>query len=573
MNPPKIENPLFFKLLKEKELIPDGFISDLLTELDGNALDVLATLIQSGIGTKRQLCQLWCDSIGIAHVDLEKSLFQSKVVRKIPERFARQHYAIPIYQMGDTVTVATPIPDNMALKKQIEQIISGPVNLVFALPQDIEWAIENEYQTNSALYEFFTKIATSRVFDAENPISEKTFEKIAGKESINQLHVSLILLGITENASEIQIDPEQDVARVNFIISGQFHERLQIEKNVFRQLVKNIQNMAKITETKDQSPRYSRILFPTPGKKFDIQFLSLPSEFGEKIYLKLMDRAALDRPPRLPEGYLSVRNLHLLRNHLPSPKGMAIICGPTPADYSPLAYAVLRDIRDNNNNNNNNNGQRIMAVEDSPFWLLKNVEQIQVNPKANVSRKDAVTSCLHLHPDVLFVQNIKDIEITEDLKEAAASEAFIIGGIMAEDAIDALYMTQKRLGSVIHTIVHQQMVRRLCEHCKEKYPLSLEFLSEIFVFEGTPKIFAYRAAGCSYCRNTGYQGCIPVQEILVIDSDLREMITKGTSVSKIREQCKKNGFRSREYDGIKKVLQGLTTFDEISLLRSQPPSK
>ncbi|MEZ4602473.1 MAG: hypothetical protein R2861_03405 [Desulfobacterales bacterium] len=131
---------------------------------------MLATLIQSGIGTKRQLCQLWCDSSGIAHVDLEKSLFQSKVVRKIPERFARQHYAIPIYQMGDTVTVATPIPDNIGLKKQIEQIIGGPVNLVFALPQDIEWAIENEYRTNSACMNFFTKIATSRVFDAENPI-------------------------------------------------------------------------------------------------------------------------------------------------------------------------------------------------------------------------------------------------------------------------------------------------------------------------------------------------------------------------------------------------------------------
>ncbi|MEZ4550638.1 MAG: ATPase, T2SS/T4P/T4SS family [Desulfobacterales bacterium] len=284
-------------------------------------------------------------------MDLEKSLFQSKVVRKIPERFARQHYAIPIYQMGDTVTVATPIPDNIGLKKQIEQIIGGPVNLVFALPQDIEWAIENEYQTNSALYEFFTKIATSRVFDAENPISEKTFEKIAGKESINQLHVSLILLGITENASEIQIDPEQDVARVNFIISGQFHERLQIEKNVFRQLVKNIQNMAKITEAKDQSPRYSRILFPTPGKKFDIQFLSLPSEFGEKIYLKLMDRAALDRPPRLAvRGYLSVRNLHLLRNHLPSPKAWRSSWSD-PGGLQSMAYAVLRDICDNNNNN------------------------------------------------------------------------------------------------------------------------------------------------------------------------------------------------------------------------------
>ncbi len=312
MKAPKIENPLFFKLLKERDILPDGFISDLLSELEGNALDVLATLIQSGIGTKRQLCQLWCDSIGIAHVDLEKSLFQSDIIRKMPERFARQNYAIPIYQMGDTVTVATPIPDNIDLKKQIESILKGPANLVFALPQDIEWAIENEYQTNTALYEFFTKIKTSKVFDADNPISEKTFEDIAGKESINQLHVCLILLGITERASEIQIEPEKDITRICFIINGNFHERLQIENNVYLQLLKKLKALAKISDTANADAQYSRILFPTPGKKFDIQFLMLHTEFGEKIFLKLMDRQALQKIPKMPEQFIPVRQMRQL---------------------------------------------------------------------------------------------------------------------------------------------------------------------------------------------------------------------------------------------------------------------
>ena len=337
MNPPKIENPLFFKLLKKEQLIPDGFISDLLNELDGNALDVLATLIQSGIGTKRQLCQIWCDSIGIAHVDLEKSLFQSHVVRKMPERFARQNYAIPIYQMGDTVTVATPIPDNIALKRQIEEIIKGPANLVFALPQDIEWAIENEYQTNTALYEFFSKITTSRVFEADSPIGEKAFEEIAGKESINQLHVCLILLGITEHASEIQIDPEEHIARICFILDGNFHERLQIEKNVYNQLVKNLKTMAKVNDASLNDAQYSRIIFPTPGKKFDIQFLSLPTEFGEKIFLKLTDRQALTNIPKMSDQYISAKQMQLLEHQIKSLNGIMLISGPSLSDYSSLA--------------------------------------------------------------------------------------------------------------------------------------------------------------------------------------------------------------------------------------------
>ena len=161
MKRPVISNPKFFTLLKARQIIPESFIDDLLAELKGNALDVLATLIQSGVGTKRMLCQLWCDSIGIAHVDLEKTLFQPHIVRKMPERFARQFFAIPVYQMGDTVTVAVPAPDNAIIKEEIQKIIDGPVNLVFALPQDIEWAIETEYISCMDIHEFFSKIKIS----------------------------------------------------------------------------------------------------------------------------------------------------------------------------------------------------------------------------------------------------------------------------------------------------------------------------------------------------------------------------------------------------------------------------
>ena len=562
MKSPKIDNPLFFKLLKEKQILPDGFISDLLYELEGNALDVLATLIQSGIGTKRQLCQLWCDSIGIAHVDLEKSLFQSDVVRKIPERFARQNYAIPIYQMGDTVTVATPIPDKIALKKQIETIIKGPANLVFALPQDIEWAIENEYQTNTALYEFFTKISTSKVFEADNPISEKTFEEIAGTESINQLHVCLILLGITEHTSEIQIEPEEHIARIYFIINGNFHERLQLEKPVYTQLLKNLKNLAKVTDATDDDAFYSRIIFPTPGKKFDIQFLMLHTGFGEKIFLKLMDRQALPTIPKMSGLYLSLKQMRRIEHQIASRKGIMLISGPSDFEYSDLAYSIIKEIRAQNT-------QKIMTVEDSPTWLLKEIDQYQVNPKANFTRSDAVKSCLNLHPNVIYIQNIKDTEIIDDLKNAAETGQFIIAGITATDVFDALTTTRMRIGSVVTSIIHQQAIRRLCDHCKEKYQLSSQQMNDLFIFDGTPKLFAYRAIGCPYCRHTGYYGHIGIHEFLVINDDIKNLINGNAPSSEIRNKSKTLGFQSKEYDGIKKVLRGLTTFEEIQSLHSR----
>ena len=556
MTRPKIENPMFFKLLKKEQLIPEDFIADLLAELEGNALDVLATLIQSGVGTKRHLCQLWCDSIGIAHVDLEKSLFQPHVVRRLPERFARKHYAIPIYQMGDTVTVATPIPENIPLKKEIESLIKNPVNLVFALPQDIEWAIENEYQTNTALYEFFSKISTSKVFGADNSITEKTFVEIAGKDSIHQFHVCIILLGITEHASEINIDPEAQIARINFIIHGVFNERLQIDKSVHRHLVNSLKTMAKIKDTQGKDALYSRIIFPTPGKKFDIQFLSLPTDFGEKIFLKLMDREALQTPPELSNLYLAHKQKKQLDGLLGSKNGILLISGPSASDFNSLAYAVIREIR-------SLNPGKIITVEDSPAFLLKEIDQYQVNPKANFTRAEALRSGLSLHPDVIYVQNINDPEVTGPLRQAAEKGIRVIAGITAEDAFDALNTTKLGIGSVITAIIHQQMVRRLCDHCKEKYPLPQKEIGDLFIYDGHPAVSAWRAVGCPYCRHTGYHGHIGVQELIVIDESIRCLIRQNATINEIKIASIKTGFQTREYDGIKKALRGLTSFDEI----------
>ena len=560
MASPKIENPRFFKLLEKNKIIPDGFVRDLLEELEGNALDVLATLIQSGVGTKRNLCQLWCDSIGIAHVDLEKSLFQPHVVRKLPERFARQNYAIPVYQMGDTVTVATPTPNNIVLAKQIEQLVNTPVNLVFALPADVEWAIENEYRTNTALCEFFAKIGTGRVFGASSPISEKTFEEVAGKDAIQQFHICLILLGISENASEIQIDPEAHVAKIHFIVNNTFQERLQIETPVYRRLLAQIQTMARVSDPADDAPRYSRILFPAPGKKFDIQFLSLPGDFGNKLFLKFMDRSPLDRPPRLSELYLSQRHTLSLTNAITNRKSVILVSAPEQGHFIELAYALINEFRASG-------AGKIMTVEDSIRWLFKDIEQYQVNSKAQFIHEDALKSCLNNRPNVVYMQNIANPEVQAAIRQAADAGQCFLAGIEALDAFEALNRTRAAIGPVISTIVNLQPVRRLCDHCKEKYPLSPKEMDDLFIYQGNPKIYGFREKGCPYCKNTGFAGYIGIYEVLSVPPELRESITGNASLDEIRAESRRFGFEDKTHDGIKKALRGLTTLKELDILR------
>jgi type IV pilus assembly protein PilB len=557
MNPPKIENPKFFELLKKKQLIPDEFIHDLLKELDGNALDVLATLIQSRIGTKRQLCQLWCDSIGIAHVDLEKSLFQPDVVRKIPERLARQVYAIPVYQMGDTITVATATPDNDNVKKEIQQVVGAPVNLVFALPQDIEWAIENEYQTNAALYEFFSKIKASQVCKQDIFVNEKKLFEMAGRDAINQFHVSLILFGVIENASEIHIEPVDNFAKVYHVTRESLKERITLDKPVYQKLALKLKQLAKMDAIKDNQSHYSRIIFPTPGKKIDIQFLCLPTDYGDKIFLKLMDRHPIQRAPALKELCLSLSNMRQIRNGFKSKKGMILISGPPQSGKSTLAYAILRELRSEKIG--------ILTVEDSIKRLLKDIDQFQINPRAGFNRSDALESCIKLLPKVIYIQNMDDPDIAEIVRrEAEHRNIFFIGGMESENALEALEKSS-RLGlhQIVSVIINAQCIRRLCDHCKEPYNLSSSEIEKLFVWDQASEVTVFREKGCPYCRQTGFFDRIGVQEVLSVDENLLRLISSKAPMKHMVQTAAQLGFKSKEYDGIKKVLRGLTTFKEI----------
>ncbi len=560
MTPPKIENPKFFELLKKEQLIPDEFIDGLLHELDGNALDVLATLIQSKVGTKRQLCQLWCNSIGIAHVDLEKSLFQSEVVRKIPERMARQLYAIPVYQMGDIITVATATPDNPQIKKEIQDFLGSPVNLVFALPQDIEWAIENEYRTNSTLFEFFSKIKTSRIFQQVLPVTETMLAEIAGKEAINQLHVSLVLYGLTENAVEIHINPSETSAKVYFIGHKSPQKRIVLDKSVYEKLTAKLKQLAKTDLLPKDQSHYSRIIFPTPGKKVDIHFKSVPSDFGEKIYLKLMDRQSFQRAPMIHELYFSANNLKKIKTAVKAKKGMMLISGPPKSGKTYLAYAMLRELR----------AQKIsiMTVEDSVKRLLRDIDQYQINPKVGFKRADALASCMNLHPKAIYIQRIEDPGIIDMVRRGAEAEnIFFIAGIEAQDVFRALEKSdQLGLLPLVSIVIHQNCVPRLCDHCKEPYPLLPPEIENLFIWDQKTEVTVYREKGCPYCRQSGFFDFIGIQEVLVAVDHIKTLIQNKAPLRQIQEAASRLGFQSRHYDGMKKVLRGLTTLDVLSRL-------
>ncbi len=556
---PKIENPKFFDLLQANDIIDGDFIRDLLDEFDGNALDVLATLIQSGVGTKRQLCQLWCDSIGFAHVDLEKTLFQSHIVRKIPERFARHYYAIPVYQMGDTITVAIATPDNKEITRAIEQIVGGPVSPVFALPFDIETAIENEYQTHAAIHDFFNKIAAGKILKAGGPVTAERLAAIAGSEAINQLHVAMVLYGAMENVSEIHLIAGSEAAVIEYRSNERPPQRIDLEKQLYNQLLGRLKTLA--GDAADSQVRYGRIVLPVPGKKVDVRLECHPSEMGETVVLILTDK----RPFKKLRGIKSLHVAHAIQQALESrcdsTEGLFLLAGPAQSEKTRLAYAILSELK--------GRGKKIATIEERIKFLLPGIDQYQVNAPAGFPASNQLASVLKLRPDVIYLQDSMAPETATQAAVADLSGRLLIAGIQAADASTAIEtaVKQKTAKSLCGVLV-QHLVARLCEHCKQPYTLSPNYVQMLFTAEANTEVTAWQAKGCPYCNHTGFSGRIGIHELLLINKAAGERINARASFETIRDAAGPENYYSLRYDGLKKVLRGLTTFDEIDRIPS-----
>jgi type II secretory ATPase GspE/PulE/Tfp pilus assembly ATPase PilB-like protein len=327
-------------------------------------------------------------------------------------------------------------------------------------------------------------------------------------------------------------------------------------------LIFKLKQLAKVNESQQNEPQYSRIIFPTPGKKIDIQFLSLPTDFGEKIFLKLMDRHPIQRLPALSEFYLSLSNMNQIIKVMQSKEGLMLVSGPPKSGKSEFAYSILKELKSENIG--------ILTVEDDIKWHLKDIDQSQVNPKAGFKRSDVLASCLKLHPKVIYIQNIEDPDISELVCRSSESEkVFYVAGIEATDVFEAMSKAiQLGIHKIVSVVINQQRVRRLCDHCKDAYNLSPIEIEQMFVWDQKTEVTAFREKGCLYCKQRGFCGQIGIQEVIIVKDNVRSLLSSRTPKVSIMQAAAQFGYQSKEYDGIKKVLRGLTTFNELSTISS-----
>lgn len=551
----------FFAPLLSQDIIREEELNPLVNKCNGDRLAVLQQIARAKPSRKELLGRLWGDSIGFSYVDMDKTLFQPQAVEKLPENMARKLKIIPIYQIGDVVTIAAASPEDAGTIRMVGDLIRAQVSPVFSFAEDILDAIEIQYKSKDQITALLARIAASPVYQAAGTVTEEQLRNVAGSEYMVEFTNHVLLLGVKERASDIHIDPQEDKIYVRFRVDGVLHDRLMVEKALLSPLISRLKIMANLDINEKRKPQDGRITLALAARSIDYRVSVLPTIYGEKIVIRVLGSASKSEIPDLPELNFSRTHLSDLKKLIGRPNGILFITGPTGSGKSTTLFSILKAL--------NEPGVNIMTAEDPVEYRLPRLNQVHINPAVGMDFSAALRAFLRQDPDVILIGEIRDVETAQITVRVALTGHLVLASLHTNNALQAITrlidmgVEPFLVAPAIVGALAQRLVRRICQSCKEPYTPSPEEIDKYFVWDKQTRVVYYRGAGCQDCNQTGYAGRLALHELIAVDGEVRGMIARNASLMEIEDRLAENGFRPMLHDGLKKVLMGQTTISEI----------
>lgn len=511
-------------------------------------------LIEEGIIQEKQIIEVLEFQLGIPHMDLDKYYIDPDIPRLINENLARRHSLIPIRKERNKLIVAMSDPLNIFAIDDIKIATGMEVEPVIATRNDIGSAIDQYYgrqRAEQAIEEF------KKQYDVENinELDDETLNEINNAPVVRLIN-TIIGQAVKTRASDIHIEPFENNLRVRYRIDGELQEIMTPAKTAHSAIVTRIKIMGKMDIAEKRVPQDGRVETVIDGKDIDLRISVLPTVYGEKIVIRLLDRSNF-LATKKQLGFTD-ENLKLFDKLIKNPNGMVLVTGPTGSGKSTTLYAVLKELNKINTN--------IITVEDPVEYKMEGVNQVQVNLKAGLTFASGLRSILRQDPDVVMIGEVRDAETAQIAIRAAITGHLVLSTMHTNDApstvvrlIDMGIEPYLAASSVVG-VVAQRLVRRICENCKTKAHVG-SFEKEILCIDENTTI--YKGSGCSVCNNTGYKGRVAVHEIMLVDRDIREMINCKASIDDIRKVAIEHGMITLKENCRQLILNGVTTVDEL----------
>jgi type IV pilus assembly protein PilB len=524
------------------------------------SLEQLQASIDARMITKEDAVRQWSNSIGIAYVDVLSSVTTEEAIGKIPIEIAKKIRAIGLYVIEGILTVSMATPEDADQVRRLEQIAQIKVSPVFSLPCEIADAIAIQYSTEKSVTETLGDLEKSDPFSGTG-ISGERLEALAESDALVRALDEILYFSLRERATDIHIEPHETQSRIRFRIDGNLRGVLAFSRRLHQALLSRLKILCNLNIAESRFPQDGRFTIPIGTSKANFRFSSLPTIFGEKAVIRVLAATGKKSSLSLEQMLISQNILQPLQRLVRNPNGIIFVTGPTGSGKTTTLYSALSEI--------NNPDVNISTIEDPIEIQLGGVTQSQVNSHIDLKFGTLLRSLLRQDPDVILVGEIRDLETAKIATEAALTGHLVLATLHTNTAAQAItrlveigvepYMVAP---SVIGVLA-QRLAARICEKCKEAYYPSHDVLARYFEEEGLTDIPFYRGRGCAHCRGTGYRGRIAFHELVLITEEIRQLISDGRSAQEITRAAAKVGYRPLRYDGLKKVLLGLTTIEEI----------
>ncbi|MCW2614547.1 MAG: type secretion system protein GspE [Frankiales bacterium] len=513
-------------------------------------------LVELGMLSEGQLVAALATQIGLKFVDLSDYPVDGSAVSRVPDTVCRRHNALPIGYEDGKLVVAMADPANVFAVDDMRSMTGMEIKPVVATKADVLAAINRYQRADSEMDELTSAIDVNHDDDDLASVKEIT-EDAPIVKFVNLL----ITQAIQDRASDIHIEPAEKDLRVRFRIDGVLHEVMRSPKSITSGVTSRLKIMADINIAERRIPQDGRLSVNANGKKIDLRVATLPTVWGEKIVMRILDNTTAMM--KLSDLGFGDENYEVYSKSFIKPYGMILVTGPTGSGKSTTLYATLNIVSKPEVN--------VITVEDPVEYRIPGINQVQANPKAGLTFAAALRSILRSDPDIVLLGEIRDKETAHIAIEAALTGHLVLSTLHTNDAPSAIVRLTEMgiepflVGSALDCVLAQRLARKLCGKCKEAYVPTREALVDMrFPWSpDEPPPTLYRPIGCSACSKTGYKGRLALHEVMAVSEEIEKLAVEHASALTISKVALEQGMITLRNDGLTKVKAGHTSMEEI----------
>ncbi len=558
-----MENPTSKLFLERLRQLPHfDYAQELggLVQRHGGGPQLVQAVIDEKFLPKDEACRLWADALNVAYVDPFASVITEEAIERIPIEVAKKVKAVGLYVLNGVLTVAMAYPEDAELVRRLGQIAQTTVSPVFALPREIEDAIAVHYSTEKGLEESLSELERSSLFDKPEIAGDK-LAALAENNALVQILDEIVYFAMRERATDIHIETQETQCRIRFRIDGNLREVLTYSRKLHRALISRLKILCNLNIAETRFPQDGRFSMQVGSQAANFRVSTIPSAYGEKAVIRILAMTGKKSMLTLDKMMMSQTILQPFKRLIQNPNGIIFVTGPTGSGKTTTLYSALHEI--------NTPATNISTIEDPIEIQLAGVNQTQVNANIDLKFSTILRALMRQDPDVILIGEIRDLETAKIATEAALTGHIVFATLHTNTAPQAIVRLLEigvepyMVAPSVIGVLAQRLAARICEACKEAYYPSRETLQKYFLEDGITEVPFFRGRGCAACRHTGYKGRIAFHELVLITEEIRTLISEGRSVQEISRAAAKVGYRPLRYDGLKKVLLGLTTIEEI----------